>query len=87
MGKTPISTESEPKNSLVSHSPIKEYKMQAIGRLVHIYEIYENGYAEKIQTLDIDTSLLPSVDAENLKVGIVVSSWEQICNLIEDFSS
>lgn len=71
----------------VRHSAISGYMMIAEDDDVNIYEMYENGYLEKIRELDIDPEYMRSADRTMLKQGIITDSYEEICSLIEDFSS
>ena len=92
---TPMVHEKELKNvsetptpkEYVSNSAIKGYMIQSENDNVYLYDIYENGYKEKIKTLDINPKFLRKTDRENLESGIEKTSYTEICSLIEDFSS
>ncbi len=71
----------------VSNSAISGYMIQSENDNVYVYEIYENGYREKIKALDINPKFLRKTDRENLQSGILKSSYTEICSLIEDYSS
>lgn len=71
----------------VSNSPLSGYMLRSENDNVYVYEIYENGYREKIKLLDINPKFLRKTDRENLESGIEKSSYPEICSLIEDFSS
>ncbi len=71
----------------VSNSSVSEYMIQSENNNVYVYEIYENGYREKIKLLDINPQFLRKTDRDNLKSGIKKSSYAEICSLIEDYSS
>lgn len=75
------------KGKHISYSPVKEYMMKAESDSINIYEIYENGYREKIKSIDIIPEQLRKNDASLLKKGIIVSTYNEICHMIEDFSS
>lgn len=95
LSDTPMVYENELKNvsetptpkEYVSNSAIKGYMIQSENDNVYLYEIYENGYKEKIRPLDINPRFLRKTDRENLKMGIEKTSYTEICSLIEDFSS
>ncbi len=71
----------------VSNSSLSGYMIQSENDDVYVYEIYENGYKEKIKALDINPKFLRKTDQENLRSGIIKSSYTEICSLIEDYSS
>lgn len=73
--------------SHISYSPVKAYEMKAEEGTVNIYEIYENGYREKIKNLDINPKHMRKTDYDMLAEGITVETYTEICSLIEDFSS
>ena len=71
----------------VRRTGITGYIMLAQSDDICVYEIYENGYREKIKVLDIDIGHLREFDRNLLREGIIVENYEEICGLIEDFSS
>lgn len=73
--------------SYIRHSGISGYLMRAEEKNVNIYEIYENGYLEKIKVLDINPEYMRKTDREILAEGIRADSYDEMCSLIEDFSS
>ncbi len=75
------------KSEYVTDSSVAGYMMKSDGDNVSLFEIYENGYSEKIKTLDINPKLLREVDRAELGVGIERDTYAEICSLIEDFSS
>lgn len=77
----------EDSQSSVTHSMLSGYLMTAESENICIYEEYSNGYKEKIKTLDINPKYMRKDDYLALKQGIRVSSYTEICSLIEDFSS
>ncbi len=79
--------DSAQKSEYVTDSSVAGYMMKADGDNVNLFEIYENGYSEKIKTLDINPKLLRKIDREELGAGIKRDTYAEICSLIEDFSS
>lgn len=75
------------KEKYISYSPVTGYMMKAEDNSINVYEIYENGYSEKIKCVDINLLHLRKNDADMLKKGISVSTYNEICHMIEDFSS
>ena len=78
---------SEKSSKYVTDSAISGYMLKSDDIQVNLYEIYENGHKERIKTLDINPKLLRQIDRKELKIGIVKNTYEDICSLIEDFSS
>ena len=68
-------------------SDIKEYRIQSADSRLNIYQIYSNGYKELIQSVEINTSVLPEEDRQQLEQGIITANYNEVCSLIEDFSS
>ena len=75
------------KSGYVRDSSVTGYMMKADGDNVNLFEIYENGFSEKIKTLGINPKLLREVDRAELGAGIKRDTYAEICSLIEDFSS
>ena len=73
--------------SAVTHSALSGYLMRAEQENINIYEVYDNGHKEKIKTLDINPKYMRKNDYNMLTDGISVKSYDEICSLIEDFSS
>lgn len=71
----------------VSHSAVNGYLMLAEEDDINIYEVYDNGYRERIKTLDINPKLMRQNDYRILTEGISVETYTEMCSLIEDFSS
>ena len=71
----------------VSSAGISGYTMQCTDNRLNIYEMYDNGHRELIQTVDINAAVLPDEDRAQLEQGITTESYAKICSMIEDFSS
>ena len=71
----------------VEPSSVSGYLMLAEGDDVNIYEVYSNGYREKIAGLGTNPLHMRKVDYKILTEGIFVDSYEEMCNLMEDYSS
>ena len=74
-------------SSETSVSDIRAYEIQSKDNKLNIYQTYSNGYRELIQSVDINTSVLPEKDRIQLNEGIITESYDEVCSLIEDFSS
>lgn len=74
-------------SAFVTDSAVSGYMLKASDSHVNLYEIYENGHREKIKTLDINPKLLRRIDRNDLENGIERNTYDEICSLIEDFSS
>ena len=74
-------------SSETSVSDIRAYEIQSKDNKLNIYQMYSNGYKELIQSVDINTSVLPEKDIIQLNEGIITKSYDEVCSLIEDFSS
>ena len=71
----------------VEPSSVSGYLMLAEGDDVNIYEVYSNGYKEKIAGLDANPLHMRKADYKILTEGIFVDSYEEMCGLMEDYSS
>ena len=76
-----------PEKSFVTSAVITGYMIKGNSNSLNVYEIYDNGHYKIIDTLDVSPSTLPKTDSEKLKKGIVTESYEQMCHIIEDYSS
>ena len=74
-------------SSETSVSDIRAYEIQSKDNKLNIYQMYSNGYKELIQSVDINTSVLPEKDINQLNEGIITENYDEVCSLIEDFSS
>ncbi len=84
---TPTDTDILQKNNDTSYADIESYSVQTLDNKLNIYQIYSNGYRELIQSVDINTSVLPEDDIIRLKEGITTDTYDKVCSMIEDFSS
>ena len=73
--------------SYITASKITGYMMKGENSAINIYEIYDNGNYQVIDTLQINPATLPEADRDRLSGGIVLESYEKMCHLIEDYSS
>ena len=80
-------TDSVRQGNYISSSKVSGYTMKSAENRLHIYELYDNGHSELVQTVDINPNVLPEQDRMQLETGISTDSYEKICSLIEDFSS
>jgi hypothetical protein len=71
----------------ISGSDITGYMMKSENSLIHIYEMYDNGNTQLIESLDINPQTLPDADKNDLSKGIILTSYEKMLGLIEDYSS
>ena len=74
-------------SNYISGSDITGYMMKSENSLIHIYEMYDNGNTQLIESLDINPETLPDADKKELSSGIVLTSYEKMLGLIEDYSS
>jgi hypothetical protein len=70
-----------------TYADIKGYKIQTGENKLNIYQVYSNGYSELIQSADINPSVLPYEDRRLLEEGINTVTYDEVCSLMEDFSS
>ena len=71
----------------IESSSIGGYLILAEGDDINIYEMYSNGYKEKIAELDVNPRHMRKVDYKILTEGIFVESYDEMCSLMEDYSS
>ena len=80
-------TTPNPDLGYITGADITGYMMKSENSLIHIYEIYDNGNTQLIESLDINPETLPDADKKELTSGIVLTSYEKMLGLIEDYSS
>lgn len=71
----------------VSGASITGYLMKSENTEIEIYEMYDNGNTQLIDSLNINPETLPDADKKDLLKGIVLTSYEKMLGLIEDYSS
>lgn len=71
----------------ISSSKITGYLMKSEEYKINIYEIYDNGHYNLIDTIPTNPSTLPEADRLELAGGIVTQSYMELVSLIEDYSS
>ena len=80
-------TTPNPDLGYITGADITGYMMKSENSLIHIYEMYDNGNTQLIESLDINPETLPDADKKELTSGIVLTSYEKMLGLIEDYSS
>ena len=83
----PADSEFEHQSGETSYADINGYKIQTGENKLNIYQVYSNGYSELIQSADINPSVLPEEDRKLLEEGINTVTYDEVCSLLEDFSS
>jgi len=71
----------------VTGANITGYLMKSENSEIGIYEMYDNGNTQLIDSLNINPETLPDADKKDLLKGIVLTSYEKMLGLIEDYSS
>ena len=83
----PADSDFEQHSEETTYADIKGYKIQTGENKLNIYQVYSNGYSELIQSADINPSVLPEEDRRLLEEGINTVTYDEVCSLLEDFSS
>lgn len=86
-GNTKVNTPDIQRNKDIVYADIDSYIIQNKDNKLYIYQSYTNGFKELIQTVDINASVLPEKDVIMLQDGISLDSYDEVCSVIEDFSS